>query len=519
VSVSAEGAEAPVVPSQVVIVEMSTQLVRGRYVVRRWDSQTPVVEDGAVLVDDGVVSAVDRYEALCQLHPASALIGDGSALVMPGFVNAHSHGRGVTTLRQGVSDDPGETRAVDLRLALTADPYWDMLLASINQLEGGITASVHLDTNFGFGPIETYARRVEAGLKAYTDSGIRFSFTMALRPPGLDDWCVSDGFLASIPPEVREEVRAWRRSAAHLDGYLSLCDGLRARFGEVLQVEPVGPAAWTADALAMLHGAATERSIGVQMHLLETPYQRSAALRKFGTSEIGRLADLGVLGPRVTCAHCVWATERDIQTIHEHDVVVAHNPSSNLRLRSGLAPIRAMWAAGVRVGLGTDNLGLNDDEDMLQEVRLAQVLQCAPGLDNPAITPHAALWWATEGGAAAMGRPDLGRLEPGYRADMVVARLDRIMCPAFEDGRDVAAAVVNWLRQEDIDRVIVGGVTLVEHGVYVAGDRTEARRRAYESVRRWSESAGVRATKDAIRAGYAGWSITGEPYHHYQSRS
>jgi cytosine/adenosine deaminase-related metal-dependent hydrolase len=100
---------------------------------------------------------------------------------MPGFVKAYSHGRGGTTLRQGIPDDPGEVRSVDLRLGLSVDPYWDVLLAAARQLEGGITATMHLDSNHGCGPLDVYEERLREILRGYADSGIRFSVALAFR--------------------------------------------------------------------------------------------------------------------------------------------------------------------------------------------------------------------------------------------------------------------------------------------------------------------------------------------------
>jgi cytosine/adenosine deaminase-related metal-dependent hydrolase len=109
---------------------MSGQLIRGRLVVTRWAAQAPAIEKGALHVEGGIVREVGPFDELRRRHSAAEEVGDGTHLVMPGFVNAHSHGRGITTLRQGIPDDPGEVRAVGLRIGLSGDPYWDVLLTS-----------------------------------------------------------------------------------------------------------------------------------------------------------------------------------------------------------------------------------------------------------------------------------------------------------------------------------------------------------------------------------------------------
>jgi cytosine/adenosine deaminase-related metal-dependent hydrolase len=114
------------------------RLVRGRFVVGRWGPPPVIGERGAVYVEDGAVRAIDSYDALRVLHPDADVVGDDSRLVMPGLVNSHSHGRGVTTLRLGIADEPGEIRSVGLRRGLGVDPYADVLLGCVRQLEAGI---------------------------------------------------------------------------------------------------------------------------------------------------------------------------------------------------------------------------------------------------------------------------------------------------------------------------------------------------------------------------------------------
>src|SRR5580698_5954846 len=209
-----------------VVVGMSGQLVRGRLVVTRWGAQPSSIEKGALHVDGGVVKEVGPYNELRQRHPAAEEVGDGTHLVMPGFVNSHSHGRGITTLRQGIPDDPGEVRSVGLRIGLSGDPYWDVLYTCARQLEAGITATMHLDTNYGFGPLDEYEKRLQNVIAAYGDSGMRSAVTLALRDSSMDDPYLEEAFLASMSAEVRAEIEGWRRPSLSLDDYLSMHDRL-----------------------------------------------------------------------------------------------------------------------------------------------------------------------------------------------------------------------------------------------------------------------------------------------------
>jgi cytosine/adenosine deaminase-related metal-dependent hydrolase len=213
----------------------------------------------------------------------------------------------------------------------------------------------------------------------------------------------------------------------------------------------------------------------------------------------------------------VWLTDGDVGLMRETGAVVAHNPSSNLRLRSGLAPIRAMADRDVTVALGTDNLGLNDDEDLLQEARLAQLLHSPPGLDVTPLAAETVLAWATERGAAVLGPPQLGRLAPGAPADLVLARLDPI-ARAIDGAASIAPAVVQWLRPSAVDVVMVAGRVLVRGGRYVHRDRDEIERRAWDGMKRWTPAPPVRMLKDTVTSLYRAWPGGSAPYYRLHSQ-
>ncbi len=498
---------------------MTGQLIRGRLVVTRWGAQSSAIEMGALHVVDGIVREVGPFDELRRRDPAAQEIGDGTHLVMPGFVNSHSHGRGITTLRQGIPDDPGEVRSVGLRVGLSGDPYWDVLYTCARQLEAGITATMHLDTNYGYGPLEAYEKRLQEVIRAYGESGMRSAVTLALRDASLDDPYLEDAFLASLSPEVRAEVEGWRRPLIGLDSYLSLYDRLRQQFpAATLQLEPAGVGGCSDDFLKGLRTAASARKAGLQLHLLETVYSKQYSFKRFGKSTVQRLADLGFLCGDVSCAHCVWLSQRDIGIMRETGAMVVHNPSSNLRLRSGIAPVRSMAEANVHIALGTDNLTLNDDEDILQETRLAQLLQSPPGIGETPIPAQTALQWATQGGAKVLGIEGLGALEPGSPADLVMVHNRSFDRAVFEDGHDIAASVMHWVRQSDIDQVLVGGRVVVRDGRYVLRDRTELERKAYEGLRQWKLTPATRLIRSQIGERYASQSFGGEPFYRLNAR-
>ena len=163
------------------------------------------------------------------------------------------------------------------------------------------------------------------------------------------------------------------------------------------------------------------------MHLLETFYQKEYALRTFGKSAVAHLEELQFLGEDVSIAHAVWLTEADIRIVAESGTQVCHNASSNLKLQSGIAPVQPLLAQGATVALGTDSMALNDDDDLFQDMRLVTQLHRNSGIDSTVPTADQVLTMATVNGAKATGfEGEVGRLMPGYRADMVLLRLDRI---------------------------------------------------------------------------------------------
>lgn len=494
------------------------EIVRGRFLVTRWGPPAAVIDRGAVYVDGGAIVEAGDYAALRTRHRDAAVIGDDSHLLMPGLVNAHSHGRGITTLRLGIPDEPGEIRSVGLRRGLSVDPYADVLLGCVRQLEGGMTSTMHLDSNYG-GPPDRYEERLTKILRAYGDSGIRYSVGVGIKNQNTYGPYIGDAaFFARLGPEAQAEVREWSNPTMPIADYVALFERLQRAFPSAdLQFAPTNPDGCTDDLLHAIRAEATARRVRINIHLLETPYQRAHAVERWGTTGVEWLAKSGFLGPDVICAHCVWLTGRDVELMRDTGAVVAHNPSSNLRLRSGTAPIRHMADLGVTLSLGTDNLGINDDEDLLQEARLAQVLHSPPGLDATQLPAETVLGWATERGADVLGMPGLGRLEPGTPADLVLARLGGI-ARSVDGPEGVAAAVVQWLRPGAVDVVMVGGRVVVREGRYTLGDRAAIEAAAYKTVQRWEQGPGVKKLKESVIDLYGQWPDGSEASRSLRSR-
>jgi 5-methylthioadenosine/S-adenosylhomocysteine deaminase len=211
---------------------------------------------------------------------------------------------------------------------------------------------------------------------------------------------------------------------------------------------------------------ARKYGVPMHMHLLETPIQKEYARRRTGTTAIEHVHRLGALGRDMTLGHGVWVTEEDIRRIAETGTMICHNCSSNLRLRSGVAALNAFREMGVRVALGLDEAGLNDDRDMLQEMRLVLRLHRVPGLDEGEVPTCAQVFqMATENGATTTPFADrIGTLEVGKAADIVLHRWDHIAFPYLSPDVPVVDALVQRARSSGVDTVMVAGEVILRDG-------------------------------------------------------
>jgi cytosine/adenosine deaminase-related metal-dependent hydrolase len=417
--------------------------------------------DAAVLVQQGVIRAIGPASDPATRHPDAVEVGGDDYWLIPGLVNAHTHGRGVLWFRMGALDDSLEPWLYALMTQPRLDPYLDTVYQNLRLIESGVTTALH--SHYARDPSDP--TELDATLRAYVDSGLRVGFAVSLFTRNFLSYDDAR-FIPQLPPEVRARVGRLlgpgpvdsepafaeiRRLAEH--HHRSGAAGIvRVLHG------PVGPQWVTPAELQRCYRDAEELDGGVHMHLLETPYQRAHALRAFGTPWTTELDRLAVLGPRVSVAHAVWADDDDIRCLAARGVTVCHNPSSNLRLKSGIAPVARMRAAGVRVALGGDNSILGGEEDFLAEMRLCANLQRQPGFEGAAPSPEEVLAMATVAGGAAAGFGDhLGRLRPGAAADLVLLRHTGMTRPWTAASLPAVAVLLHAGRARDVETVIVGG--------------------------------------------------------------
>lgn len=413
--------------------ERADLLVSGGIVVTM-DSARRVIEDGAVAIrDDGIVAVGPRAELEARFpHPARRVDARGR-IILPGLINGHTHA--AMTLLRGIANDlnlqdwlekyifPAEARNV------TEDfVTWGTRLAALEMIRGGTTTFVDMYYFEDAAARETKA----AGMRGVLgESLIDFPVPDAKTP---DEALVNiEKFLQRWKgdPLVRPAI------AVH-SAYLCSADTLKK-----------------AATLARRYNAP------LLIHVLETKRERDESLAKFGKTPVAYLDSLGFLGPDVVAAHCVWFDEKDIALAAQRGIGCVHNPSSNMMLASGTAPVVEMLRGGLRLGLGTDGpAGSNNDLNMMEEIDLAAKLQKVTRLDPRALSAEQALEMATIGGARALHMEnEIGSLEPGKKADLILLRTD---APHAVPMYDVVSQVAYALKASDVETVIVNGRTLMQ---------------------------------------------------------
>ena len=382
--------------------------------------------DVALLIEGSTIVEVGGRADLVNKHPAVPVLGSDDLLLLPGFVNSHDHGRALGTVALGLPDDTLEVWLAGLGSLPRIPPRLAAEYEGWQLIRSGVTSVAHSHKPAS---LASMFEEIPETLAGYRRAGLR----VAMFPPLLDQNTLvyrdEKSFIASLPADLRDAVRARAgKPGMELQDWL---DGLQALFDRChdardhrihIQASPVG-GQWASDAL--IQGAtdwARANNTRVQMHMLESPYQRDYAWRTWGRGFIEQLDNMGALGEWLTLAHMVWSEADDPALLAARGVSVAHNPSSNLRLRSGIAPIARYRQAGVNVGIGMDGHTLDDDQDYLREMRLAYTLGNRPGASSVGLATGDVLKMATRFGAiATFGQSvPLGALKPGWLADLVL---------------------------------------------------------------------------------------------------
>ena len=242
-----------------------------------------------------------------------------------------------------------------------------------------------------------------------------------------------------------------------------------------IQLSPANLHWMTDDGLLAIQEKSASEGVPMHMHLLETAYQKEYAFKRTGTTAVKHLEKLGLLGEHMTLGHGIWMTQEDIEICASTNTCICHNCSSNFRLRSGVLPLMELLKRGVIVGMGMDEAGINDDRDMLQEMRLALNVHRVPGMDLETVpTATQVLRMATEhGGMTTAFGSEIGRLDPGRRFDAVVLDYNSATYPYQDPEITPLDAMIYRAKTKDVHAVVIDGETVYQDGDFTRIDRDE----------------------------------------------
>jgi 5-methylthioadenosine/S-adenosylhomocysteine deaminase len=445
------------------------------------------IPDGAVIVEGDVIVDVGPRTRLQRQGPFARTIGGPDDFVMPGFVNGHYHTECFTA--PGIFDVIFEIGHLAMGSGLIDTTLEIIELLATNGLvqavKGGQTTTV--DTFYGRPNLPLLG--AEGALRAYDAVGMRTAFAVTLRDQNVYAHEDDAAFLAKLPPAVAAEVRASPLGYAWpVDDVFAVYHQLVERWeGRDNRFRIILGPDWTPSCSDELYlrcrRTADECGTLITTHVLETRAEMMWNLEVYGKPAARRLADLGVLGPDVSFAHFVWATDEDIRILADTGVTAVHCIGSNLRCFSGLCRARDIIAQGGRLAFGTDGASVGDREDFFEEIRVALMMQRQPDhfgsqrLDSASVLRDA----AANGARAAGFAGKVGELTPGAFADLLCVDKRRIFFPRTRyESNPFLDVVVDRADAGDIRTVMIGGKVVVEEGRVTTIDEERLRARIDE---------------------------------------
>lgn len=495
--------------------------------------QEGVRDNVAVVIDQGCVQEIvpDTPASLARF-PGAHVLGNGRQLLLPGLIDAHSHGRGLSPIQKGVRNDFLENALFDWSAMVVLPPELTSAMCAYRHLRSGCTTLHHN----GFDDDVSGPQAAHTSVQQYLESGLRLAFSPGLRNASklaLDEFA----FFETLPDDLKEwtRPRVFYDKQALEDNYFDLFDALHSRYDNEDTRILLSPS-WA-------HGASTsflqrtraesERRGGVKIHIhtLQTPVQKAYSFRQNGVSAVQWLDDVGFLNENVVFGHAIHITEADIALMARRGVSITHHPSCNFIMRNGLAPLPQLMDAGVRVAMGMDDKTINDDEDAVMETRMVHKMhRCATyDLTQPAMDAYTALELSTVNGAEVCGFGGLlGTLAPGMKADAILVDLDTISDDPWLDPRaDIIEAFLQRGLGRDVSSVVVGGRVVVQERRFQTMDvealfhevRSFCARGIPDAQR--ERIAQLQRLKPYVHAWYAGWEdhMLDAPFYRFNSRS
>lgn len=416
-----------------------------------------LIEDGGIAIQGDTIVAVGKRHDLEKSSAAKTIDARGT-IVLPGLINGHAHA--AMSLFRGIADDhllddwlqkyifPAEARNV------TEDfVEWGTRLGLLEMVRGGVTAFADM---YYFEDVVARVTK-EAGMRGVLGETI-------VDFPAPDNKCVADALAYT-----QRYINKWK--------------------GDPLITPAVAPhSIYTLSERTLREATALARreAVPILIHIAEASFETELTRGKYGLSPIAYLEKIGILGPDVIGAHCIWADAQDIAALVRSGVGSVHNPSSNMKLASGVMPVVEMLAAGAAIGLATDSAASNNNQDLFQEMNLAAKLQKVSLRDPRALPAWQVVEMATIGGARALHLDrQIGSLEEGKQADLVLIGTGAThSTPMY----NVYSQLVYALNAHDVRTVVIAGKIVMEDRVNLTLNKPEILAKAHEYQRKVAAS-------------------------------
>jgi guanine deaminase len=401
---------------------------------------------------------------------------------MPGLVNGHNHAQ--TGLTKGLFDRYNLETYLNAQPGVSGrrtleDKHLSALIGAAEMVRKGCTAGYDMFAEF---PLPT-AEGVEAVARAYADAGMRAAIAPMMADRSF--YQAIPGLAEALPPELREQAlkakyAPYKETLSAVQALLKNWkfdrDSIKPALG------PTIPHHCSDEFLVACRDLAKETALGIQMHVAESKLQAAVAPKIYGESLVAHLAKLKLLTPSFCVAHGVWLDDDDRKRLADAGASISHNPGSNLKLGSGIADMRAMLSRGLNVAIGTDGAASSDNLNAFEAMRLACYLSRVRGnAPERWVSAREALRAATEGGAKALGFERLGRIEKGWKADLVLLDLGALH---YVPLNDLASQIVFGEDGTGVESVMAAGRWVMRDRKLLTVDLDALRRKAEEAVAR-----------------------------------
>ena len=383
--------------------------------------------------------------------------GEGKVL-LPGFVNTHTHLS--MTLFRGLADDLSlDTWLNDhiwpMEANLNGDYcYAGALLGAVELIKSGTTTFSDM-----YFYMEDVARAVdEAGIRAVLSYGM-----------------IDFGDAERREAEIKENLTLFENCNGMADGRIKVFFG------------PHSPYTASEELLIKVRQLADEYNMGIHIHVSETQKEINDVSEEKGLRPFEYLDKIGFLGPDVVAAHSVWLSDEEIEIIKKHDVKISHNPCSNMKLASGIAPVSKLMENDICVSIGTDGASSNNNLDLIEELKTASLLQKVSTLDPNVLNSHEAIAMGTSKGAEALGLADeIGSIEVGKKADIIL--IDTNSANMVPDSSTLTSNIIYSANGSNVDTTICNGKILMENKKLTVLDEQEIYDKAREAIKNLKEA-------------------------------